>query len=60
MIYNTKDYKNMTHEEKKLFREHKGWIITNYMGVNTPLSSIKARLQSYLDETKADRPSIWD
>jgi hypothetical protein len=60
MIYNTKDYKDMTHEEKKMFREYKGWIVTNYMGVKTPLSSIKARLQSFLDETKNDRSSIWD
>ena len=55
-----KDYKDMTDEEKELYRKNKYKIITNYMGVDTPLSSIRARTLSYLDETKGDRPSIWD
>ena len=55
-----KDYNEMTDEQKRLFRDHKGWMIASYLGVKTPDSSLKYRLESYLDETKSDRPSIWD
>lgn len=55
-----KDYEEMTDEEKKIYRDNKGWVIMRYMGVDTPISSIKARLLAYMDETKKDRPSIWD
>ena len=55
-----KDYDEMTQEQKQKFRDHKGWMITSYLGVATPDSSLTYRLQSYLDETKSDRPSIWD
>ena len=55
-----KDYEDMSDEEKQIYSDNKGWIVTNYMGVKTPMSSIKARLLAYLDETKKERPSIWD
>ena len=55
-----KDYATMSDAEKKLYRDSKGWVVTKYMGVETPISSLKARLLAYLDETKEDTPSIWD
>ena len=55
-----KDYNEMTEQQKQLYRNHKGWMITSYLGVKTSDSSLTYRLKSYLDETKVDRPSIWD
>jgi cephalosporin hydroxylase len=55
-----KDYEDMSDEEKQIYRDNKGWVVTNYMGIKTSTSSLRARLLAYLDETKKDRPSIWD
>lgn len=53
-----KDFDEMSIKEKEIYTQHKGWVVTNYMGVKTPLSSIRIRLNAYLNETK--RSSIWD
>jgi hypothetical protein len=57
---NYKDFDEMNSEEKQIYLKNKNYIVTNYLGVKTPLSSMKARLQAYLDETRKHRPSFWD
>jgi hypothetical protein len=57
---NYKDLHEMNAEEKHIYLKNKNYMVTNYLGVETPLSSMRARLQSYLDETRKYRPSIWD
>ena len=57
---NYKDFKDMNAEEKHIYLKNKNYMVTNYLGVGTPFSSMKARLQAYLDETRKYRPSVWD
>ncbi len=57
---NYKDFDEMNAEEKQIYLRNKNYMVTNYLGVDTPVSSMKSRLQAYLDETRKYRPSIWD
>jgi hypothetical protein len=50
----------MNDEEKQIYLKNKNYMVTNYLGVETPVSSVRARLEAYLNETRKYRPSIWD
>jgi len=55
----SKEFDDMTPEEQEEYKQHKGWVITNYLGVQ-PISesSLRLRTQAWLEETRTT--SIWD
>ena len=57
---NYKDLDEMSAEEKHIYLKNKNYMVTNYLGVETPTSSMRARLEAYLNETRKYRPSFWD
>lgn len=57
----SKEFRDMTPEEQAEYKQHKMWVITNYLGVpSLSESSLRLRTQAFLEETKQSRPSIWD
>ena len=57
---NFKDFDEMNNEEKEIYLKNKNYMVTNYLGVQTSVGSMRARLEAYLNETRKYRPSIWD
>jgi hypothetical protein len=55
----SKEFSDMTPEEQAEYKQHKGWVIMNYLGVQ-PVSedSLRLRTQAWLEETRST--SIWD
>ena len=55
----SKEFDDMTPEEQEEYKQHKGWVIMNYLGVQ-PVSenSLRLRTQVWLEETRTT--SIWD
>jgi hypothetical protein len=55
----SKEFRDMTPEEQAEYKQHKGWVIMNYLGVQ-PVSedSLRLRTQAWLEETRST--SIWD
>jgi len=55
----SKEFDDMTFEEQAEYKQHKGWVIMNYLGIK-PISenTLRLRTQAWLEETKTT--SIWD
>ncbi len=54
----SKEYKDMTVEEQEEYKQHKRFVIMNYLGVETTRpDSLRLRTKAWLEET---RTGFWD
>jgi len=54
----SKEFKDMTPEEQAEYKQHKMWVITNYMGMKpVSLDSLRLRTEAWMEET---RTGFWD
>lgn len=53
-----KEFRDMTDEERKEYKQYKAWVITNYMGVKSvSVDSLRLRTKAWMEET---RTGFWD